>query len=453
MKYDGNDLLNMGIRPGPFMTEAIVIANSMKDKKDMPYQEIKKALLKRQEPLIERRKTPVTYTDFLKTNNDLEKENKEGVEKAMNEVMYSPVVIGGAIMPDACPAGAAPVGSVIAVEGALVPSYHSADVCCSVALTECHSGDDLEIINLIEDMSHWGATPQEPDKKVIELEPEFFEGWEDNKFLQGLQPMAQRAFGTMGDGNHFISVGTRRSNKKTCIVSHYGSRGFGAEVYKRGINAAFKETKKIAPGFSKEHAWLYSDSNIGIQYWDALCVVREWVKRNHFDFHKVILDKISAEITDQFWNPHNFVFKKDNIFIHAKGATPNYKGHSHDDSGLTLVPLNMEQPILILGHEDNKDAYGFAPHGAGRNQSRTRWMKDNPEPRIPSVDYRFWSGRPDPSELPDAYKNSGKIVEEINDNNLGRIEDYVDPYGCVMAGDTEYNAPWRVKKREKDGKA
>lgn len=449
-KYNGTDLIEMGIRPGPFMSEAIQIANSMYEKKGMAYEEIQKALLNRQVDIIFKREEPVQFSDFLKTSNDLEEENKEGVLNAMNEVMYSPVVTGGAILPDACPAGAAPVGSVIAVENALVPSYHSADVCCSVALTEFESEESsFDILNTIQALSHWGPMVKEK-KSYITLPEEFFEGWSDNRFLQGLHNKAQDHFGTMGDGNHFLSLGERESTGRKCIVSHFGSRGFGAEVYKRGQQAAFKETKLIAKGFTKDHAWLDFDSDVGKDYWSALQVVREWTKRNHFCFHNMIINEMHGRKIDQFWNPHNFVFKMDKTFYHAKGATPNYKGHSHDDSGLTLVPLNMEDPILILEHTNNVDAHGFAPHGAGRNMSRTKWMKANPEPRKPLVDYRFWAGIPDTSELPDAYKCAKTIKEEINNYNLGKVVDQVIPYGCVMAGDLEYHAPWRVKRREKE---
>ena len=54
----------------------------------------------------------------------------------MSELLKVPVISQGAVMPDACPAGmheaTIPVGGAIAVENAIIPSAHSADVCCSM---------------------------------------------------------------------------------------------------------------------------------------------------------------------------------------------------------------------------------------------------------------------------------------------------------------------------------
>ena len=43
--------------------------------------------------------------------------------------------------------------------------------------------------------------------------------------------------------------------------------------------------------------------------------------------------------------------------------------------------------------------------------------------------------RPDAGELPSAYKRAGEVVRQIRAFDLAEIVDYVDPYGCIMAGD------------------
>ena len=84
----------------------------------------------------------------------------------------------------------------------------------------------------------------------------------DNLFLSGLRSRAQDFLGTQGDGNHFAYVGrnqftepqraaieaagytelsdtiVRRDGKINVLVTHHGSRGLGADVYKRGQAAA-----------------------------------------------------------------------------------------------------------------------------------------------------------------------------------------------------------------------
>ena len=55
----------------------------------------------------------------------------------MTELMRTPKIIAGAVMPDACPAGpkgTIPVGG-IAVSEAIHPGMHSADICCSMAIS------------------------------------------------------------------------------------------------------------------------------------------------------------------------------------------------------------------------------------------------------------------------------------------------------------------------------
>ena len=113
-------------------------------------------------------------------------------------------------------------------------------------------------------------------------------------------------------------------------------------------------------------------------------IVRLWTKANHHAIHDLTATKIGNGVADRFWNEHNFVFrKKDGLFYHGKGATPNWAGFSDDDDGRTIVPLNMAEPVLLLKHKDNKDALGFAPHGAGRNVGRKAFLREN-KPRLPT---------------------------------------------------------------------
>ena len=64
------------------------------------------------------------------------------------------------------------------------------------------------------------------------------------------------------------------------------------------------------------------------------------------------------------------------MFYHAKGATPLDDVFVPDSSdGLRLIPLNMSEPVLIVRGDTTENNLGFAPHGAGRNMSRTKHKK------------------------------------------------------------------------------
>jgi hypothetical protein len=153
---------------------------------------------------------------------------------------------------------------------------------------------------------------------------------------------------------------------------------------------------------------------------------------------------------------HNFVFRRaDGLFYHAKGATPAYENFSDDTNGLTLIPLNMAEPILITRGRDAANGLGFSPHGAGRNFSRSAYFGQNAgkspadllAEQAPGIDARYFSGVPDVSELPRAYKNAASMRRQINNFGLAEVVDLIDPIGNIMAGDWRRDAPWRRKPR------
>lgn len=62
---------------------------------------------------------------------------------------------------------------------------------------------------------------------------------------------------------------------------------------------------------------------------------------------------------------------------------------------------------------------------------------------------RFFFDQIDISELPSAYKNAEEVKSQITKFNLAKTIDEVMPFGCLMAGDWEKDAPWRKKKNKK----
>ncbi|MEL6416916.1 MAG: RtcB family protein, partial [Pseudomonadota bacterium] len=82
-------------------------------------------------------------------------------------------------------------------------------------------------------------------------------------------------------------------------------------------------------------------------------------------------------------------------------------------------------------------------HGAGRNWSRTEHMRrlgtKTPEEALAEetkgLDVRFFAGKVDASELPSSYKPALAVQGQIAEFSLADIEDWIDPYGCIMAGE------------------
>jgi RNA-splicing ligase RtcB len=218
--------------------------------------------------------------------------------------------------------------------------------------------------------------------------------------------------------------------------------------------AAEKVRKRISPETPAHNAWIPADTSDGEDYWDALQTIREWTKQNHYAIHDLVMEHLGVAARDRFWNEHNFVFRKsDGLYYHAKGATPAWPGFAADSSGLTLIPLNMAEPILIARGADAENGLGFAPHGAGRNFSRSAYMRRHAgkteaelvASQTAGIDARFFCGIPDVSELPGAYKNAASMRRQIARYGLAEIVDTIEPVGSIMAGD--WQRPFRQRKR------
>jgi RNA-splicing ligase RtcB len=442
---DGTTLIAWGFKPGRWFKAALETANAMRAG-GADDDSIFSALEALQPIETLMRTNGIPFAMLIDADNEQERTNIAAVAQHMDALMRVPTIVAGAVMPDACPSGTAPgtipVGAVVACDDAIHPGFHSSDICCSVAITVFVRKDDPKrVLDAVQGVTHFGPGGR---SKILVPPGDVMAGFDGNPFLKGLERFAIGHFASQGDGNHFAFVGHLKSTGQVALVTHHGSRGLGAQVYKRGMAAARKHAAIHAPKIPEHNAWIKASSDDGRSYWEALQIVRRWTKANHIAIHNLAAARLGNAIADRFWNEHNFVFRKaDGLFYHGKGATPNWAGFAGDDEGRTIVPLNMAEPVLILRHADNASALGFAPHGAGRNLGRKAFLRAN-RPELPvGIDARFYCGKPDPSELPEAYKNAASVRSQIRKYGLGEVIDEVIPYGSIMAGDWEDGAPWR----------
>ncbi|MFK7850219.1 MAG: RtcB family protein, partial [Akkermansiaceae bacterium] len=412
--------------------------------------------------------------------NEEEEKNVDKVRKQMRALLRTPNLLAGVILPDACPVSpqeaVIPVGAAVVAENAIIPSAHSADICCSMWATFYEERSSIESeLDDLKSVTNFGPIPRAREDAVDDEVSE--EDVWGNPFLKGLEHRARMHMADQGDGNHFAYIGETEitsdflavlrltghmelaesldsslSKKLRVLVTHHGSRSLGAHLYKRGQNAAEKHTAKVAEGIPKASAWLDATSGIGADYWDALQYISRWTKANHRAIHRRFLEKISGSAIAELGNEHNFVWKRGDHFYHGKGATPAWK----DDLGrpkLGLIPLNMAEPILLVLGADHEKFLSFAPHGAGRNLSRTALMRKFPEEKdrerqlaesTQGIDVRWFSGVPDLSETPVAYKNAAEVKRQIEDFGLAEVVAEIRPLGCIMAG--HIDPPWRSRK-------
>ena len=456
MTISGKTFIELGFIPGKWFKEAIIHANENKlEGADLVnyLEQFKPA------PMIELYAEAKDFSINIKAENNLEALNVDTVVESMKELMKTPTLIGGAIMPDACPTGpkgTIPVGGVVVAKNAIHPGMHSADICCSVMLTDFGKADPKDVLDKAHAITHFGfggrARSQQfdmPKKLLAEIKSNPY--LNDDKTVN----ISRSHLGTQGDGNHFLFVGKSRKTGNTMMVTHHGSRGFGAMLYKKGMHIAERFRKEISEATLKQNAWIPFDTEEGQLYWEALQTIRKWTKQNHVSIHQATSKGLNVDEHDRYWNEHNFVFKEDDLFYHAKGATPLDSKFMPDITGPRLIPLNMSEPVLVVEGETSGNNLGFAPHGAGRNRSRTQHRKSKEGKTIAEVfaeetkglDVRFFSNEVDITELPTAYKNANSVREQMDEFGLGNVVDEVVPYGCIMAGDWQKNAPWKKRKR------
>ena len=457
-KINGHTLIALGYTPGNWFPEAMAHINENQlSEKDMEmYLEQFKS-----PPVIDLHKEPIPFSLNIQSENELEKENIQKVIETMEAVMKTPTVVNGTLMPDACPTGSIgtiPVGGVVATRNAIHPGMHSADICCSLMLTDYGKVDPKTIMNTAHESTHFGPGGRSREDQY-RIPADLLEAFEGNTMLRDQKSIsaARAQLGTQGDGNHFLFVGKSKKTGNTVMVTHHGSRGVGAGLYSKGMKIAERYRQMLSPDTLKQNAWIPYDTEDGEEYWKALQIIRDWTKQNHTCIHNAVAEKLNIEIKDRFWNEHNFVFKKDDIFYHAKGATPLSKSFLPEDNALRLIPLNMAEPILVVKGEASETNLGFAPHGAGRNMSRSQHRKSklhmtNEEvfaEETAGLDVRFYSNEIDVTELPSAYKNAKSVRTQMEEFGLGTVVDEILPYGSIMAGNWQKNAPWKVRKRKK----
>ncbi|NQY11674.1 MAG: RtcB family protein [Flavobacteriales bacterium] len=459
MKITGSKLVELGYRPGKWFKKAIhhINVNQLEGDDLNNYLEQFKA-----PPIMDLHPEAAPFVINIKAENELEEDNVNKVVATMDELLKTPTLVNGALMPDACPTGpigTIPVGGIAVAKNAIHPGMHSADICCSLMLTNFGDADPKTVLDAAHAITHFGPGGR-PRGQQFKMPEDLMADFKANQMLnsnKGLS-LAQEHLGTQGDGNHFLFVGKSKKTGDTMLITHHGSRAPGALLYKRGMQIAEKIRYELSPETMKQNAWIPFDSEDGREYWAALQLIRRWTKLNHELIHDKVSENIEVEKKDRFWNEHNFVFKDGDLFYHAKGAMPLDPKFMPDITGPRLIPLNMAEPILIVEGETTKENLGFAPHGAGRNMSRTQHRKNKADRTNQAVfdeeteglDIRFYSNEIDVTELPSAYKNAAAVRNQMEDFGLGKVIDEVMPYGCIMAGDWQVNAPWRRKKDKKE---
>lgn len=369
---------------------------------------------------------------FKKEPLDFRVFGREGIDdeamRQMNNAMKLPVAVDGALMPDAHVGYGLPIGGVLAAWNAVLPYGVGMDIGCRMCLSVFPA--DPGIID----------TDRDRLKKILVSETRFgravFQDAGDHElfgrsefreipFLRGLKSTFVEQLGTSGHGNHFVDIGVFEikenhpfpdipAGRYLAVLSHSGSRNFGAEVCRHYTRIA--GDKLGLKGEAGRLAWLELGWEEGVEYWKAMELAGAYSRANHHFLHHRLAKALALQPLLTIENHHNFAWKEkmadgSDLVIHRKGATPAGKG----DVG--IIPGTMASPAYIVAGRGNDSSLCSAAHGAGRMMSRTRAMAAIPREELlkylSKMNVELIGGGPD--EAPWAYKDIHRVMEAQKD--------------------------------------
>jgi len=303
----------------------------------------------------------------------------------MNTAMRLPVTKAGALMPDAHVGYGLPIGGVLATKNNVVIPYAvGVDIACRM----CMSVFDLpekylrskshKLKSALVSNTVFGVGEEAENHLNTALFDK--KEWQATKTIRELKTLAYRQHGTSGAGNHFVEWGILNvqfedpllnipKGKYIALLSHSGSRGFGAKIAE--IYSDIARQQQNLPDQAKHLAWLDLDSEEGIEYWLAMNLAGEYASDNHHEIHNKIANEIGMRPIRMIENHHNFAWKEKledgtEVIIHRKGSTPAGK------ENIGIIPGTMTHAGYVIRGKAETDSLNSASHGAGRILSRKK---------------------------------------------------------------------------------
>jgi len=333
-----------------------------------------------------------------------------------------------AAMPDVHLGMGATVGSVIATEGAVIPSAVGVDIGCGMAAVKTNL-DAERVIDLMPEIRHSieRSIPLGPNgNKRIEPEVKNWAGWKEEvaqNLDRKMHDQAMTKLGSLGGGNHFIEVCLDKENN-VWVMLHSGSRSIGNQLAKKHMALAKQLCKQwlitlpdadlsYFPAESKEYATYIKDLNWCQEY--ALANRTEMMRRVMKDLSHAVNDKKEVERLFEVDCHHNYASMENhfgkNVLLTRKGAIRARVG----DFG--IIPGSMGARSFIVEGLGNPESFNSASHGAGRKMSRSEAKRtftlEDLKRETEGVDCKKDNSVLD--EIPSAYKDIDVVMANQED--------------------------------------
>jgi tRNA-splicing ligase RtcB len=350
---------------------------------------------------------------------------EEGALKQMETALSLPIAVAGALMPDAHQGYGLPIGGILATtNNTVIPYAVGVDIACRMCLSIFDIRSDFfkrqpHLLKraLVENTKFGmgGETGHKFDESVMDKVE-----WTATKIIRDLKDKAYRQLGSSGTGNHFVEWGMVEvfadddllalpKGEYLALLSHSGSRGFGAAVANHYSRIAMQRTK--LPKEASHLAWLDMNTEEGQEYWIAMNLAGDYASANHHEIHKKIAKMLGEQPIKMVENHHNFAWKDTltngtEVIVHRKGATPAGR------NDLGVIPGSMTAPGFIVRGKGEADSLNSASHGAGRLMSRTKALSSITQNALKKVleenDVQLIGG--DLDEAPMVYKNIETVI-------------------------------------------
>lgn len=365
----------------------------------------------------------------------IETEAKEQIQRLAMSEAYRHCKIR--IMPD-CHAGkGCTIGTVIQIDGRVIPNTVGVDIGCGMQVYVLGKKNiNLSLLDRIineEIPSGFNVREKAVDSFAAELMCRDIEAMERGLIETFNFGYIMCSIGTLGGGNHFIEVDEDDEGCKYLVV-HSGSRNLGVKVCRyyqelaeksisknnvrkrvienlkaQGREKEINDTLRLIPTVDKELAYL--EGSALSSYLGAMRTCQEYAALNREIIADTIINSLgNTDCIDRFCTIHNYIDTYRGII--RKGAVSAELGNQ------LIIPLNMRDGSLICIGMGNLDWLRSAPHGAGRLMSRSKAKKmlsmSEYEKQMSGV-YSSSVCEETIDESPMAYKSADEIISLIGD--------------------------------------
>ena len=336
-----------------------------------------------------------------------------------------------ALMPDAHLGLGATVGSVIPTVGAIMPAAVGVDIGCGmIAVRTQLTRDGLpadrrrlrlaieRAVPLSAGAANTGVTREHTRGRLARLRALAEQAGFDPAAYAGRWDLQ---LGTLGSGNHFIEV-TVDERDRVWLFLHSGSRGVGNRIAQHHIGVAREVCRRRGVRLPhRDLAYLEEDTD---EFWAYIRQMR-WAQTYALLNREEMMDRVVACV--ERWTGggvtrqeevnchHNYTEREhhlgEQVWLSRKGAIDASEGRAG------LIPGSMGTASYVVEGRGDPLSLRSAPHGAGREYSRTRarktFTREQLRRAMAGIEYRDTDAFLD--EIPAAYKDIDRVMADAAD--------------------------------------